>query len=267
MRMPPIYKIGLVLSGGGARGIAHIGALKALEENGIHPEVLSGASAGAYIGALYASGMSPSAILDFVQESSLWKLFQIGLPLDGLAKLTYAQERLEQVIPADDFADLQKRLFVAISNLNEGKVEMRHEGRLISTVMASCAIPLIFKPIEIDGNIYVDGGLLSNLPAQPLRDCCEVVLGVNVMSSVSVSVKQVQSLMGIAIRSFELSIYANTAPSKAMCDLVIEPRGLRSYHIFRFGSFREIYDIGYRATLEQMPRITAMLDLLRESPN
>jgi NTE family protein len=89
--MSPTYKIGLVLSGGGARGIAHIGALKALEENGIYPEVLSGASAGAYIGALYASGMSPSAILDFVQESSLWKLFQIGLPLDGLARNAWSK--------------------------------------------------------------------------------------------------------------------------------------------------------------------------------
>ncbi len=252
-------KIGLALSGGGARGVAHIGAIQALEEHGIFADVLSGASAGAIVGALYAYGKTPSEMMDFVRDSSFWKIFQIGLPIDGLAKLTYLNERLAQTIETDDFDVLQKELHIAVANLNQGNCEIRSSGRLFSTVMASCAVPLIFKPIELNGDVYVDGGLLNNLPVEPLRSSCDVVIGINVMPNVPVPAKAVQTALGIAIRSFELSVYANTIPSIRQCDIVIEPESLYQYHIFQFNKFQEIYDIGYRKTIEVMPEILGLV--------
>ncbi len=252
-------KIGLALSGGGARGVAHIGAIQALEEHGIFADALSGASAGAIVGTLYAAGKTPAEMMDFVRDSSFWKIFQIGLPIDGLAKLTYLQERLVQTIPVDDFSILKKELHLAVANLNTGHCELRHEGKLFSTVMASCAVPLVFKPIELNGDVYVDGGLLNNLPVEPLRASCDIVIGINVMPNVPVSAKAVQTALGIAIRSFELSVYANTIPSLRQCDIVIEPESLYQYHIFQFNKFQEIYDIGYRKTLEAMPEILALV--------
>ena len=143
-------KIGISLSGGGARGFAHIGVLKALEENDIFPDVIAGTSAGAIIGALYAAGKTPDEMLDFVRESSILKIFRVTLPNKGLTSLDYLRERLEEVLPVDDFASLQKELYVAVTNLKSGELEIIHHGLLHETIMASSAIPLVFKPVEID---------------------------------------------------------------------------------------------------------------------
>ncbi|MCO6491230.1 MAG: patatin-like phospholipase family protein, partial [Phaeodactylibacter sp.] len=91
--MNPPKRIGIALSGGGARGIAHIGVLQALEDQGIFPEVLSGASAGAIVGALYASGKRPAEIMEFVRKASFFKMFKVSLPYAGLTKLTYLREK------------------------------------------------------------------------------------------------------------------------------------------------------------------------------
>lgn len=105
-------KIGISLSGGGARGIAHIGVLEALLENGIQPEVIAGTSAGSIVGALYAAGKTPEEMLDFVKDSSILRIFRVGLPNKGLASLSYLRERLEEAIPEDNFESLQKHLFI-----------------------------------------------------------------------------------------------------------------------------------------------------------
>lgn len=257
----PQLQIGIALSGGGARGIAHIGVIRALEENGIFPVAISGTSAGSIVGTLYAAGLSPQQMIEFVKDSKFWKIFQIGLPTDGLAKLTYIQERLKAVVQEDDFAALKKELHIAVTNLNRGQCEIRSKGELFNAVVASCSIPLIFKPVEINGEIYVDGGLLNNLPAAPLRPNCDVVLGVNVMPNVPAPVKSLQSAMGIALRTFELSVFANTLPSLTHCDLVIEPAALHRYHIFQFNKFQEIFEIGYTCAMEKMGEIQAICRL------
>lgn len=253
-------KLGLALSGGGARGIAHIGVLQALEEQDIYPDVLSGTSAGAITAALYSAGMSPAEMLQFVRESKFWKIFQLGFQLDGLAKLTYLQERLQEVIAADDFGVLQKDLFVAITNLNKGEIEYRQSGKLFQPILASCSIPLIFKPVEIENELYVDGGLLSNLPVRPLQESCDFIIGVNVMPNFPVSSREVQNFLGIALRTFELSIIANTSNSLSGCDVLIEPEGIRPFHIFKFQRYREIYEIGYQAAMNEMPKILSLLE-------
>lgn len=251
--------IGLSLSGGGARGIAHIGVLQAFEEAGLVPHLLSGTSAGSIVGTLYAAGMRPSDMLQFVRESKFWKIFQLGFQMDGLARLTYLQERLQEVIPEDDFGALTKSLHVAITNLNKGEIEYRNSGKLFQTVLASCSIPLIFKPIEINQELYVDGGLLSNLPVAPLVGHCDFLIGVNVMPNFPVPQKEVQHFLGIALRTFELSILANTYNAAQECDLLIEPQGLRHFHIFKFQRYREIYEIGYESAMNAIPHIKSGL--------
>jgi NTE family protein len=252
-------RIGIALSGGGARGIAHIGVLQALIENGIYPESVSGASAGAIVGALYAAGKSPQEMLQFVKDSSLLKLFKVGLPLNGLAKLTYVRDQLKTYIPGDDFAQLQRRLFVAIANLNTGECEMRHEGVLSEVVMASCSIPLVFKPVEINGNWYVDGGLLNNMPVAPLLPHSDILIGVNVIPHVKTASKNVQNIIGIATRCFELSILSNTNASIQMCQVVIEPRRVQAYNIFQFNQYKKLFDIGYQAALDKIPEIRKLM--------
>ncbi len=252
-------KIGISLSGGGARGIAHIGVLDALLENGIYPEVIAGTSAGSIVGALYAAGKTPEEMLDFVKDSSILKIFRVGLPDKGLASLKYLQERLREIIPDDSFESLQKPLFIAITNLLTGRLEVKSSGELYKVVMASSSIPLVFQPVQIGDGLFVDGGALENLPVQPIRRLSEVVIGVNVMPHEPVVEKEVSTMFGIAARCFEMAIWANTKPDLKRCDIVIAPGKVRNYNIFQFNKYKELYEIGYVATMLQMPDIKAKL--------
>ncbi|TXB60585.1 patatin-like phospholipase family protein [Phaeodactylibacter luteus] len=245
-------KLGLALSGGGARGIAHVGVLQALEDNGLKPSVISGTSAGAIAGALYASGLSPVEILSFVKKASLFKVFKVGLPHAGLTRHTYLRAQLEKLIASDRFEDLNIPLYIAMANLNKGVGEVRHAGPLFDVVTASSAIPLVFQPVEIDGSLYVDGGLLDNLPAEAIRGACDVLLGVNVMPRTHVEKKAVQNVIGIAQRCFDLSIVANTQHSLDACDVVVEPEELLQYTIMNLNRYQEIYEIGYKAMQAKM---------------
>ncbi len=252
-------KIGIALSGGGARGIAHIGVLQALSENGIAPDLISGASAGAIVGALYAAGKTSEEMLAFVKDSNLFKLIKVGIPNRGFTKLTYLRSRLAEVIKEDRFEALPKKLIVAISNLHTGVCEMVSSGALFDVVVASSSIPLVFKPVEINGQLYVDGGLLSNLPATPLREEADFVIGVNVMPQVELHDTSLQSLIGVASRCFELSIVSNTKPDLEQCDFVIEPKAVHSYHIFQFNQYETLFKIGYEAAMERIPALLSQL--------
>jgi NTE family protein len=253
------YKLGIALSGGGARGIAHIGVLQALEDHGFRPDVIAGTSAGAIAGALYAAGHTPVDMLPFVKQASLFKLFKVGLPYAGLTKHTYLRRRLEELIGEDSFEALKIPLYVAMSCLNTGTCKVRSSGPLYDAITASSAIPLIFQPTEIDGQLYVDGGLLENLPVASIREQTDFVIGVNVMPNSQVDKKAVQNVFGIAQRCFDLSILANTQPSLDRCDLVVEPTKVHNYTILQLSKYQQFYEIGYQAMAEQMDTLEERL--------
>ncbi|MCB0639912.1 MAG: patatin-like phospholipase family protein [Lewinella sp.] len=256
-------KIGIALSGGGARGAAHIGVLQALLEHDIRPDVVSGASAGSIIGALYAGGFSPDEMLQFIRDSNVLRLVRLGIPTGGFSKLTYLHDRLAATLPADDFASLQRPLYVAISNINTGQLEIRHEGSLFNVIVASSSIPLVFKPMEIDGQLYLDGGLLCNLPAFPLRDQVDLLIGVNLIPLKERSVKSLNGVFSTAYRCFDLSIMANTRPQLDLCDVLIEADGLVDYHIFQFNKYLDMYQLGYDAAVAKIGLIKERMAALK----
>lgn len=243
---------GIAFSGGGARGIAHVGVLKALLEHGIYPDFVSGTSAGAIVAALYSAGKSIDEIMEFVRNSNNWKIFRLGLPNAGFAKLSYLRNQLDELIGADDFGQLNIPLAIAISDLENGKLEIRESGSLFDVIVASASIPLVFQPVEIDGKLFVDGGVLCNLPAFPLREKAERLIGINVMPVVPAKKKTVQSFLGVSTRCFEMSIWANTRPELEICDWVIEPSEVYRYNIFQFNKHRELFKIGYEAAMTQI---------------
>ncbi|MBX2875138.1 MAG: patatin-like phospholipase family protein [Saprospiraceae bacterium] len=255
-------KIGLALSGGGARGVAHIGVLRALAENGIEPDLLSGTSAGAIVATWYSAGLSIEQMLEIVAESSLFKAFKIVIPNTGLTSLSYLKERLARAIPEDNFASLKKPTYIAISNLNKGQLEFRNEGPLFDVVTASSSIPLIFKPVEIDGEIYVDGGVFCNLPVDPIKELADYVIGVDVMPAVEWESKSLNGWFGIGIRCFELSVHANSVAQKQLCDHLIEVEKAVSYHTFQFNKYKELEELGYQAGLASVDRILQDIESL-----
>ena len=249
--------IGLALSGGGARGAAHIGLLRALEEVNLAPQRLVGVSAGAIVGAMYAAGRSPDDMLQFLRSSSVYRLLGFGLPRKGLTSINYLRKRLQAELGEDiTFEDLKIPLHIGITNLNEGEIELRNQGPLIDVISASSAIPFLFKPVEIDGQQYVDGGIISNMPVQPLfNEDVDFILGSNLMPALNLPPTDLSSIFGIMWRSFDLSIIANTRPSLDRCDFVFEPPELKNYNIFAFSKMEIIHDLGYEYARRKMPEL------------
>lgn len=258
------FKIGLALSGGGLRGIAHIGVIKALREHNIEAEAVIGASAGSIIGALYAAGKTTDEMMDFVMEFGLIKSARFNFAFDGLSSLSFLKEHLMETLGYDDFQQLEKHFYAGITNLNEGVLEIRDAGSISDIVMASCAVPLLFKPVEMNERVYVDGGVINNLPIEPLRSKCDLLIGVNVMPSGNVDSKHLSNVVGIATRLFYLEIVGSSSMSIARCDVAIEPKGLGSFPIFKIISkdYTGLVDIGYDTAMEQMPTILRELQRL-----
>ena len=248
-------KIGIALSGGGTRGMVHVGALQALEENGIFPDVISGTSAGSIVGALYAYGYGPLEILELSKENSFLKMLSLRLPGKGFVKHSFLLKQLQKQLPENNFSQLKKPFYIAISNLNTGLVEIKSEGPLWDYIAASSSVPIIFEPVVIEDEYFVDGGLMKNLPASVLRDKADVVLGVNLVPQLRVDNSELSGMIGVAVRCFNLAALNNITPELRYCDVVIEPKEIHHYSRYRFSQMKEMYEIGYRETMQMMPEI------------
>jgi NTE family protein len=259
-----MHNLGIVLSGGGARGFAHIGVLKALEEMGIEPEAVAGVSAGSIVGAAYASGMRSKEIWKFVQSANLVRALFPDVSFSGLISLNYLKSHLAKFIPEERIENLQRPLTLGLSNLNSGELELWSEGPLREAVAASCSIPLVFQPVEIDGHVYVDGGLLMNFPVPALKDSCRKIIGVNLIPQRSLPTEKLKTgfstFTSIAIRCFYLAVINNSKPWLGECDVLIEAPELYHYHLFQFGKMEEIRDIGYKATMAKRKEIEALVE-------
>lgn len=251
-------KIGISLSGGGARGIAHLGVLQALSEAGIRPNVITGASAGAIIGAFYAAGYQPLEILKILKSKSLLHLFSLRFPKKGVTDLRFLREMLLQYIPHDDFQRLNIPFFVTITNLNTGKAESWNTGSLSRVVEASSSIPILFKPVILEDANYVDGGLLDNLPVKSLLDTVDFSIGVNVMPVGGVNNSQLRTGYAVMVRTFQLTVVANSKANYPFFDDVIEIEGIDEYSIFQIKKASEIFELGYKSGEKAVNRIQSM---------
>ena len=255
------HKVGIALSGGGAKGIAHIGVLRALLDNGIEPTIVSGTSAGSIIGALYAAGVCPDDMEKLISDSSIMKIFRVvGIPGSGLVKLDYLKERLSQFIPEDSFESFNFPLYVCATNLNQGKAVYFSKGTVFDKVVASCSVPWLFKPLEIDGELYVDGGITNNMPAGILRDKCDILIGSNVKPKVHVqSNKDLDTFMGITQRVVDLTLWTNSKPHIKMLDVYIAPEKVHEFSFFSMTKVKELCEIGYEETMNQMPKLKRII--------
>jgi NTE family protein len=178
-------KIGCALGGGGARGLAHIGVLKVFEENGIRPDIITGTSIGAIIGALYASGLRAVEIERLVTQLD-WKHSQIfadpALSLNGLIQGKRISALLESILGDLTFEDLVRDFTCVATDIQNGQPVLLRHGPLVPAIRASISIPGVFVPAKINGRYLVDGGLVLQVPANVCRDMgAEYVVGVNVV--------------------------------------------------------------------------------------
>lgn len=242
------FKVGIALSGGGIKGLCHAGVLKALEENGIKPEILSGVSAGAVVGALYADGYTPDEIAALFEDISFRQMTKIQIPDGGFFRIDAFQNFLNKKLRAKTFEDLKIPLRVVATDLDKGKSVTFSSGSLLEPVIASCSIPVLFSPKKIDGVHYVDGGVLKNFPVSTIRQDCDIVIGINASPLVADEFKP--SILNVASRSYHFMFKANILHDKELCDLLIEPVDMGNYETFDVDKGREIFELGYQSTME-----------------
>lgn len=243
---------GLVLSGGGYRGAAHIGAIKALEEHGIFPEVISGTSAGALVGALYANGYNYQEMLEFFRNVKIFTFSRFSRRKPGFVDTDSFYDFLKEYFPHNQFETLQKKLFVTATNLTDGKIAIFKEGELVPALLASASFPGVFSPVTIDGVLYADGGILDNFPITPLQNDCDIIYGVDVSPLKNMSPRRLNNFYGILERAYHLRMFHNSKEKFAMCDVVINPSELSRYSVFNSSHIDRIFEIGYLATSEKL---------------
>lgn len=249
------YNTGLVLSGGGTRGFAHLGLIQALNESGIFPDVISGTSSGALAGALYADGYTPEEIMNIMKGSSRLDLMRPALPREGLLQLGGIIKILKAHLRATTFEELKIPLYVTATDLNNGKAVYFSKGKIFDPIIASASLPVIFQPVVIDNVCYVDGGIMDNLPIRPIENQCTNIIGsfVNPIGYL----EKVKGLISIAERTFMIAMVKELAEKSKKFDLFVAPPELRNHGILDPEKADLLFRIGYDATIEKLKEIGA----------
>lgn len=240
------YKLGIALSGGGARGFAHAGALKALDEAGYKPDVLAGVSAGSIAAVLYSAGVSSEDMLTLFNSKKLSDFCKLSvIDGEGMFSLRKFEKFIENAVGIDRLEKLPIPTYIGVTDIDHGEPAEFHEGTLGQRVMASCSIPIVFSPVEIDGTHYVDGGVLRNLPAWIIRDKCEKLIGIN--CSPLKTYHYEKSFFDIAMRTYYLMTRANQFEDMKMCDHTIITSELSNYRVFNLKDINRAFMSGYTA--------------------
>lgn len=251
--------LGVCLSGGAAKGIAHIGVLQVLKEHNIPITAFSGTSFGSIVATLASNGYSPLEILDLIKGVKLWQLLSVE-NRRLKTSLKFLERELERCLRVKQMEDLPLPLFISLLNVDHGTTEIFSEGYLPKIVTSACSVLGLFYPQKINGINYADGGLLNCLPVEPLRPLVDVTLGVNVQPFPKTEGKDYKKIIDMAKQRFNIIVNANIQASKQYCDLILEPNTL-PYKFQNVKAYQELYQLGYDTALEQLPQLKKLLEL------
>jgi len=284
---PP--RIGLVLSGGGAKGLAHIGVLEVLEEAGIQIDLVGGTSMGAFVGALYASGYSAAEIkgiaedLDWqeIQEDQLSRRgisieekrddgrFIGAFPIHGsridLPAGLITGQRLSTLLAnltwdvryQRDFQQLPRPFLCMATDIATGEQVILDEGYLPDAIRASMAFPSVFTPIEIDDRLLMDGGLVNNFPVQEVQDSgADIIIGVDVGARLYPK-DELNSVLRIIDQAMSFQMVTNTRSQQERCDVLITP-DVSGFNLASFHDLDSLIERGRQAARRQLPQLRAL---------
>lgn len=289
--IPKNPKIGLSLSGGGAKGFAHIGVLKVLDSLGVKVDYISGTSMGSIVGGLYASGYTGKEIEKIVMDTDFYTIianektrqettffnksvdkYLLTIPVTngkvnvlpkaistGQKNIYLLKELFKSVSNIDDFSKLPIPFMCIATNLESGKMEVFEKGDLVSSIMASSAFPGLMDPVKIGDSIYIDGAMTVNYPSKPLKDKgIDVVIGVD-LSQPLASRKDLQSAIAILNQVIDFGIQKETKNQYKYTDINIHP-DLKGMSATSYDAKKIILDSGYVAaqkfveTLSLLPK-------------
>lgn len=240
--------IGLVLSGGGSKGIAQAGVIKFLEEKNIKPSIISGTSAGAIIAALYSFGKTPNEILDFFKSIYFFHWSHFTLKKAGIVDSESFKDYFDKIFGETKIGDLKTPIIITATDIVRGRLKIfKPETKLSDAVLASSAFPGIISPYKINKSLYSDGGILNHFPTDLIQGRCDSIIGVYVSPIQDIVEKDLNSIKAVTTRAFDLLSAQGNYQKFSLCDLVIEPKELSKYSTFETNKVKmdAIFKIGY----------------------
>ena len=236
-------EIALCLSGGGARGAIHVGVLKYLEDEEYHIKSIAGTSIGALIGVMIASGMKSDQILNLMGTKAIRHFVKASFSSrNALFNMSGVRKILNEHIPHNDLEKLEIPLTACSTNLTKDEASYISTGKLDDAVIASCSIPIVFDPINIDGDLHCDGGLLNNLPVQALNDQAYTKLAVHVNNY---NVPELTTYKDIVQRVINVAVGHTAKEGRSLADKLIEPYLPHPYPTLDLKATNELFNIGY----------------------
>lgn len=251
-KKPVPIVIGLALGGGAAKGFAHIGVIRALEENGIRPQIVTGTSAGSLVGSLYAYGYSPDQLQKISVQLDELNLADFTFSSNGVIKGDRLQQFVDGQVKNTPLQKLKIKFTAVATDLDSGQSIGFNTGDTGIAVRASCSIPNVFMPVVMNGHRYVDGGLSAPIPVTYARKA-----GANFVIAVDITAKPKQGSNGF-LSNFDQTI--NILSIKLLkdqvkqADIVISPN-IDQLSSFSFNKKQQAIDFGYQAAMAQMPLI------------
>ena len=232
---PRPQRVGLVLGGGAARGIAHVGVLQALEENGIYPAVIAGTSVGALVGGLYAAGVSSMRLATIVRDLKWLDLVSLRLPAInwsdpartipmGMVDLDKLMEWIDQVVGSPvDIQQLNLPYAAVATDLLSGEIVVMNEGLLAEAIRASCSVPGVFTPYHRNGRLLVDGVVVNNLPVSVAQDLgADYVIAVDLLPLLGDAQAEPRNVVELSMTALFMLARA-TQIEQELADILIVP--------------------------------------------
>lgn len=254
-------EIGLVLSGGGVRAIAHIGLIKVLLENEIIPNQISGTSGGALVGALYAAGYNPEEMIHFFKQTPVLDFSLYTLKKPGLLDSEKYEKFFQKYFKENAFEKLKYPLTTTATNLLSGKLEYFSEGELIKPLIASCALPPLFSPLKINNNYYSDGGILNNFPVEPLNEKkLNNIIGSFVNPITPIKDSDINTSLKLIYRVYHIGLESNNIKKFKLCNYVFEPKPIDKIGTLETKSIDTAFEIGYNQAKKEIDDILKSLE-------
>ena len=252
-------KIGLALSGGAARGIAHIAVLDTLELEGIPIHAIAGTSAGSIVGALYAAGMPVTEIKRILLKTTWTDIFPFKFPNRGLISSEGIYRFMDSILPVKKFSSLLFPFAAVATDLRTGEKVSITSGSVARAVQASCSLPIVFTPTEINKRVTVDGGVSSQIPVRTVRE----ELGATKVIAVNVNYKALEteefdSMIKIATHLSALWASRNARVEEKLADVLVNVNA-KGISLYDLSKAKELLKRGRMATEEKMPEIKALL--------
>lgn len=254
-------KIGLALSGGAARGFAHLGVLKVLEEHKIPIDYVSGTSAGSIVGAAFACGLDYEQIYAISKKISWFRMTGFSYSPKGLLSNAAMGNYFREHLPFDKFEDLPVPFAAIACDLEKGEeVVLKEKGDLITAIRASCAIPGVFAPVDHDGKMLIDGGVVAAVPTKAVRKFgAEIVIAVDVLACGATYWGTPSTLLGVFFQSALMLLRAASKAHHYRADVVIVPQiaHLRPDEIGKMDDFIKAGEEAAREKIDEIKQLIA----------